>query len=129
MDFRCLSYSFFGTSFVQLHCHLTGEDKEARREQESRDELMSCQQGFLTNADDNNHLFFTQTLQENDMFQGCSHTPKQDEPQNHPINSCLCATEDSRALTEWQQDEGAQTDTHTSGALCPLDIQRAAYVT
>lgn len=90
---------------------------------------MSCQQGFLTNADDNNHLFFTKTLQENDMFQGCSHTPKQDEPQNHPINSCLCATVDGRALTKWQQDEGAQTDTHKSGALCPLDIHRAAYVT
>lgn len=85
---------------------------------------MSCQQGFLTIAGDNNHLFFTQTLQENDMFQGCSHTPKQDEPQNHPINSCLHATVDSRALTEWQQDEGAQTDTHRLAALCPLDIQR-----
>lgn len=90
---------------------------------------MSCQQGFLTNADDKNHLFFAKTLQENDTFQGCNHTPKQDEPQNHPINSCLCATVDGRALTKWQQDEGAQTDTHTSGALCALDIHRAAYVT
>lgn len=41
----------------------------------------------LPHADDNNHLFFTKTLQENDMFQGWSHTPKQDEPRNHPINS------------------------------------------
>lgn len=46
---------------------------------------------------------------------------------DHPVNSCLCATVDSRALPTWQQDEATQIGTW-SWRTEPLDIQSAAYI-
>lgn len=87
--------------------------EETRKE----DELMS-------RSDNDNRLFLTKRLQENDMFQGWTKTGW---TLDHSISFCVCAL---RTIEPLQSDSRLKTNRgnqrwHTA----PFDIQRAAYIT
>lgn len=86
---------------------------------------MSCQRGFLTN--DNDVCFYQETPGKWHVSRLQSHT-KTGWTSDHPVDSCVCVTEDDRALTPWQQDEDTQIGTWI-WHIVPFHIQSAAYVT